>query len=403
MKIKKLALVTIASGIMACIAATNAFAEPLVINISDASFYEALKDCVQNHSMTNDELNALGQDEALNTVACLDMDDAIFDDDAMTITFEDGDAFKNNYNRGIILPNSDITSVNDAFKFSYYNVSDLSTAYFTYMVLVNGNIEQVGDMSREDVIIALQSIFLFGNKIEDIDFDTNRNAVESLVTEMCEAGNLRCTYGPAIEAMEEEFYYLPRVFETNYVNQKLEKEYSGERFELPQTMKSYVKYLNFMSSVYLDAIELSLQNEEMAAGMSADTIAREREKGEKLRNYYDLSKWLVLENATLSDDGEYLIPIDPTKDMSMTLRSSWEEIDEFDESIDGYYGSVAYPKQIQTVYEGDEVYHTLASIKVNYVAPNPNTSDEAVKFILAPAIIAPVSLVAYLGVTRRRK
>ena len=403
MKIKKLALATIASGIMACIATTNVFAEPLVINIEDSSFYEALKDCVQNHSMTNAELNSLGQDEALNTVACIDMDDAIFNDDEMTITFEDGDAFKNNYDKGIMLPNSDITSVNDAFKFSFYDVSDLSTAYFTYMVLINGNIEQIGDMSREDVIIALQSVFLFGNKIEDIDFDTNRNAVESLVTEMCEAGNLRCTYGPVLEAMEEEFYYLPRVFETNYVNQKLEKEYSGERFELPQTMKSYVKYLNFMSSIYSDTIELSLQNEEIGGNTGEETLARERDRASKLRNYYDLNKWLVLENATLSDDGEYLIPIDPTKDMSMTLRRSWDEIDEFDASIDGFYGSVAYPKQIQTVYEGDDVYHTLASIKVSYVAPNPNTSDEFSKYILIPAAIAPVSLVTYLGVVRRRK
>ena len=365
-----------------------------VIRIEDPTFYEAVKDCIRNHSVTMDEISSLSYDETLTFTHCIGLDDALFNDSERAIIFEDGDDFKFR-TKAVIIPNANITSVNDAFKFSYFTVSDAYNSYLTDFALTDGDAQFVGNMSKEDVIVLLNSMYLFGNKIEDIDFDAIKKSIRDTAAEICELDPASCRGGAEYHMLEETFRYMPRLFEMAFVNQDIEKEYSGEKYKLPKTVVSVAKYLQHAGSIYREYAENYAQNEQ------------EREQAlriaDEFEDYYDINKWLVIENATLSDDGEYLIPIDPTRDMSISYRRDWADMETMNNTVGSgdYYGYVAHPIEVLQTYENNDEYHNLVSLKVRYVAPNPNTSDNSFKYLVATSSAITLAGAVIYAKTRR--
>jgi hypothetical protein len=128
----------------------------------------------------------------------------------------------------------------------------------------------------------------------------------------------------------------------------------------------------------------------------------ERAWADIIADYYDINKWLVLENATLSDDGEYLIPIDPTKDMSISYRRGWDDAVSLNNTLGvEYYGTIAHPIEALRAYEKNDEYHNLVSLTVRYVAPNPNTSDNSFKYLVATSSAITLAGAAVYAKTRR--
>ena len=358
------------------------------IKIEDPTFYEALKDCVRNHSVTMDEISGLGYDETLTFTHCIGLEDALFNDSETTVIFEDGEDFKYR-TKAVIIPNANITSVNDAFKFSRFSTNDMLNSYLTDFSITDGDVQFAGDMSREDVIVLLNSMYLFDNRIEDIDFDAIKKSIRDTTPEICESDPTSCSFGTEYEIYEDMFYNLPRIFEMALVNQNIEKEYSGEKYKLPKTVISVAKYLQHEASIYLEIME-ELDQPQLS------------EIAEEFADYYDANKWLVLENAVLSDDGEYLIPIDPTKDMSISYRRGWDDAVSFNNSLGAeFYGDIAHPIDTLRAYEKNDEYHNLVSLKVRYVAPNPNTSDYSFKYLAATSSAITLAGAAIYAKTRR--
>ncbi len=396
MSIKKLALAIITSGIVACIAATNVFAEPFVINIEDPTFYEAVKDCVQNHSVTLDEfmdaVNNSPVETFMTTTACVGLDDALFNDNEMAIIFEDGEDFKSRRGNYVILPNANVSSISDAFKFSKYTISG-RFEYDTQFYLINGSLTSLGELVDNELISLYGTMLLSGNKIRDINIDDMLSFVDEFTVEYCNMN--RCEHGIDFEKFNTGIQLLAPLFEMRLVNQKIEDDYSGEKYYLPETIKSVAKYLEYMSTLYQKADDLISQDDSIAAQFSQSEIENMNRYKEIFGNYYNPDDWLVLENATLSDDGEYLIPIDPSKDMSISFKRDWDIVTQTDQDLNSFYRYlIAAPEDLKAL-EGNSDYYTLASLTVHYTASNPNTLD-SVKLISALSAASILTSGAYI-------
>lgn len=375
--------------------ATDYGDDAFVINIEDPTFYAAVKDCIRNHSMTPDDFwDSMHNSEVeflLTTTVCVGLDDALFNDNEMAIIFEDGEDFKSRTNNFVILPNANITSISDAFKFS--KVSDNLVEYATGFYLINGDLANLGEIDNNELIILYGAMILPGNKIRDINIDSMLNFVDEYAVEYC--NEHRCEYGVDIEKFNTGMQLLVRLFELNLVNQNIEDDYSGEKYYLPETIKSVVKYLEYMSTFYQKADDLISQDDSIASQLSQSEIENINRYKEIFGNYYNPDDWLVLENATLSDDGEYLIPIDPSKDMSISFKRDWDTVSQMDQDSNNFYRYLIGSVEDLKLLEGNSDYYTLASLTVHYTASNPNTLDN-IKLIGALTVVSTLISGAYV-------
>lgn len=402
MSARKLTLAAIISGIIACVATTNVFAEPFVIDIEDPEFYTAVKDCIQNHSITPDEYHQLNNSfSALfsATTACVSLDDAAFDDTANRITFEDGEDFKSRSDKAIILPNADISSAKDAFKFGKSSSFD-DAEYSTLVFLPNNNIARLDFSDIHDFYNLIWNLQLSGNKIGDIKIDDIFSVADDYITNVL-CAQQQCGYGNIMENLAIGAYVLPAFFEGRLVYQQIEDDYSGDKYALPDTIKSEAKYLKHMAGLFKNVAELIAQDDEVAAQFSSSQKEFVNMYAEIFNNYYDIDKWLVLENATLSDDGEYLIPIDSSKDMSISFRRAWDDVSQMDQDADNFYRDVIMGTDDLKIVENNSEYHTLASLTVHHVASNPNTSDNAFNYLAATSSAITLAGAVIYAKTRR--
>ena len=354
---KGLILGGLVAGFVALFGATNAYAESITVKIDDPDFYAALKNCTQNgitkeeYQQATSELTASGDVLALRnffreTLYCDNMYLATFDDDNTSFTFENESDFYGI--RDMWVPSQGLKNVSDMKKFG-----DV-TWNFAYNEIEYADIDD--------------DVYLSGNPIRK---------TPELFTDIVNGES----YAWGVDALA--------LYAVQMTHLEIEDEYTGNEYDLPEIIsETRAGLYNYGRNFTEDLAERDPDS------MSPELYEEFVNWTNAIASHYSPENWLYLENATLSDDGKTLKAIDPTKDMLISYRQSWEKT--FAESP--FLNPCLYPDfyslsycengqpsadatrmlevELKAFQESDE-YADIITIKVKSKNPlNPNTLDD---------------------------
>ena len=259
--------------------------DPITITLDDADFYAAFKDCALN-----------GPDDEEWTVHA----------NNPTISDANKEAVRN---KCWVENRQGIASFDDATQsVTYRSQSDLDRV--RHIHLPNYGLKHVEDLKKFPNIDGAK---MNNNQIEDIDFDSSSDTVAIFL------GNNPLDHIPDYYWQEltstERAEEIISLLSLTVTDIQLGDSYDGGTYELPELFQQVRAAFAFLQ-IIADMSDEALQAE------YGDSWEYEK----AIANFFTIDKWIHVENAYISADYTHLIPIDNTKDIIISFRSTWEEL-----------------------------------------------------------------------------